>query len=102
MIRFLTDGRVDSSFGNNGILIKDVTSAGLSGTYNYMQASPDSLRILVSGYITDNSLLGKGTAFYIKPDGKILVAGTSYNGGNPDFVLVRYNTDGSLDNTFGD
>jgi uncharacterized delta-60 repeat protein len=42
--------------------------------------------------------LGNATA--IQSDGKILVAGTSSNGTNNDFALVRYNTDGSLDTTF--
>ncbi len=34
-------------------------------------------------------------------DGKILVAGTTNNGSNTDFALVRYNVDGSLDTSFG-
>ena len=34
-------------------------------------------------------------------DGKILVAGTSLNGGNFDFVLARFNADGILDTAFG-
>lgn len=36
----------------------------------------------------------------IQPDGKILVAGSSSNSSNLDFVLLRYNSDGSLDSTF--
>ena len=39
-----------------------------------------------------------------RPDGKIVVAGNSSAPGNPanqDFALVRYNSDGSLDTTFG-
>ena len=36
----------------------------------------------------------------VQPDGKILVAGQSYNGTNNDFALVRYNSDGSLDTSF--
>lgn len=38
----------------------------------------------------------------LQPDGKILLAGIAspdYFGG--DFVLLKYNTDGSLDNIFG-
>jgi len=34
-------------------------------------------------------------------DSKIVVAGYSSNGSNYDFALVRYNTNGSLDTTFG-
>ncbi|MCA8975883.1 MAG: hypothetical protein KDC98_14270, partial [Planctomycetes bacterium] len=37
----------------------------------------------------------------VQPDGKILVAGTTFNGTDDDFVLMRYNADGTLDTTFG-
>lgn len=40
-------------------------------------------------------------AVVIQPDQKILVGGTSGDGFTNDFALVRYNTDGSLDTTFG-
>ena len=33
----------------------------------------------------------------IQSDGKIVVAGNSYNGTNDDFAVIRYNTNGSLD-----
>ncbi len=36
----------------------------------------------------------------VQADGKIVVAGYTRNGSNYDFLVVRYNTDGSLDNTF--
>jgi uncharacterized delta-60 repeat protein len=41
-----------------------------------------------------------GNSVAIQPDGKMIVAGSSYSMGY-DFVLIRYNDDGSLDNTFG-
>src|SRR5207247_2004888 len=37
----------------------------------------------------------------IQSDGKIVAAGFSFNGSDNDFALVRCNTDGSLDTTFG-
>ncbi|MGB7159291.1 MAG: SdrD B-like domain-containing protein [Tepidisphaeraceae bacterium] len=40
------------------------------------------------------------TTLTIQPDGRILAAGTRYEGG-PDFVLHRYNSDGSTDTSFG-
>src|SRR5687767_13941935 len=40
-----------------------------------------------------------GRSVILQPDGKILVAGYSYNS-TDDFALVRYNADGSLDTTF--
>ncbi len=39
-------------------------------------------------------------AIAIQSDGKIVVAGSSSNGNNFDFAITRYNSDGSLDNTF--
>ncbi len=41
-----------------------------------------------------------GEAVAIQPDGKIVVAGNSFTGGKYDFILARYNSDGSLDTTF--
>uniref|UniRef100_UPI00262434A2 DUF4347 domain-containing protein n=1 Tax=Zoogloea sp. TaxID=49181 RepID=UPI00262434A2 len=40
-------------------------------------------------------------ATVVQPDGKIVVAGYTHNGSNLDFVLVRYNADGTLDTGFG-
>ena len=45
-----------------------------------------------------------GYSILLQPDGKIVVAGYSASfsssGGNADFALVRYNSNGSLDTTF--
>src|SRR5207249_2006629 len=45
------------------------------------------------------------TALAIQSDGKIVLVGTTYTGyfmiDDGDLALTRYNTDGSLDNTFG-
>lgn len=73
MARYLSDGRLDTSFSEDGKL---TTAVGTES---------DSLQ---------------GIA--VQADGKILAAGYSKNGikGN-DFALVRYNTDGSLDTRFG-
>ena len=80
--RYNTDGTLDSTFGANGKIYTDV----------------------VPGPSVDDT----ATAIAIQPDGKIVVAGstgenTSLFGGssNRDFALVRYNSDGSLDDTFG-
>jgi uncharacterized delta-60 repeat protein len=45
----------------------------------------------------------EATALAIQPDGKIVAAGFGgwYAPNNADFALARYNTDGSLDMTFG-
>lgn len=36
----------------------------------------------------------------IQPDGKIVGGGTYLNGSNHEYLIVRYNTNGTLDNTF--
>ena len=72
--RYNTDGTYDTTFGNNGIARLNPT------TYNF------------------NLIY----AVKIQSDGKILVAGTSYNSGvDRKPVLVRLNVDGSLDTSFG-
>ncbi len=40
-------------------------------------------------------------ALAVQLDGKIVAAGSWNNGTNPDPALVRYNSDGTLDSTFG-
>lgn len=78
LARYTSDGRPDSSFGNGGSL---TTSFG--GTF------------------------AAASAIMVQPDGKIVVAGTAdFNPRVPnsglDFALARYNTNGSLDASFGD
>lgn len=73
-VRYNTDGSLDNSFDADGIVI---TSIGTTAT------SAD----------TPNAVLIDG-------DGKILVGGFVGNN-QSDFGLVRYNTDGSVDNSFG-
>src|SRR5207253_200686 len=51
--------------------------------------------------LTDFSSLSYGTSVRIQSDNKILLGGYFYNGSSYDFEIARYNTDGSLDNTFG-
>ncbi|RPJ23986.1 MAG: hypothetical protein EHM33_19275 [Chloroflexi bacterium] len=52
--------------------------------------------------ITDLGQNEVGNDLAIQSDGKILVAGKSYNETSSDFLLVRYNSNGSLDTSFGD
>ena len=73
--RYNTNGSLDNTFGNAGIV---TTSIGEYGSH------------------------ANGIA--IQTDGKIVLAGKSQTSGNfPPYVfaLTRYNTNGSLDNTFG-
>ena len=63
-------GSLDRSFGDSGIV---TTSFGSSSGANGMA---------------------------IQADGKIVMAGIGENNGNISFALTRYNTNGSIDNTF--
>jgi uncharacterized delta-60 repeat protein len=74
LIRYLADGQLDEGFGNQGIV---ETSA------------------------FDNSVRAKAVA--LQCDGKILVSayGHSRATASDDFILLRYNSDGSLDDGFG-
>jgi uncharacterized delta-60 repeat protein len=72
LTRYNTNGTLDNSFGTNGIVTTDI------GTSH-----------------------NEANSVAIQSDGKIVAAGYSFNGINTDFTLVRYNTNGTLDNTFG-
>ncbi|SRR6266567_4204704 len=69
--RYNTDGTLDTSFGTNGIVIHNF---GFSNTAN---------------------------AVRIQPDGKIVVAGGDQASPTLPWTVGRFNTDGSLDTTFG-
>ncbi|HQA76519.1 MAG TPA: T9SS type A sorting domain-containing protein [Salinivirgaceae bacterium] len=72
VIRLNNDGSFDSSFGTNGV----VQSSHASGAR------------------------GRGVA--LQSDGKIVVCGSSWAGGsNYSALVVRYNANGTIDNTFG-
>ena len=116
-----TAGDLDTTFGSAGKVTANVVSG--SSDIGYAVAAQSDGKIVVAGssngnifvarYLSDGSLdptfgtngivttdLGGTDYAYgvaIQSDGKIVVAGQT----GTDFALVRYNTDGSLDTTFG-
>ncbi len=72
LVRYNANGSLDASFGNSGI------------TMTPIGGGDDTARALT-----------------LQKDGKIVVAGYSYNGANNDFALTRYTTNGLLDTSFG-
>jgi uncharacterized delta-60 repeat protein len=73
LVRYNTNGSLDSTFGTNGIVVTQVST------------SDDSIYSVV-----------------IQPDGKIVAAGSSLTQFvGYYFALARYNTNGSLDSSFG-
>jgi uncharacterized delta-60 repeat protein len=74
ILRYESSGVLDNSFGTGGIVIKNFSSR------------PEYIYSIL-----------------IQPDGKIVAAGNSDDDldNGLDFTLIRLNTDGSFDNTFG-
>jgi uncharacterized delta-60 repeat protein len=71
LVRYNSNGCLDFNFGENGKVVTDI-----GGFNDY------------------------GKSIAIQSNGKIVVTGESYNGNDYDFATIRYNSDGSLDNTF--
>jgi uncharacterized delta-60 repeat protein len=75
VVRYNADGTLDTTFGTNGVVETPPPSVGDGPAAN---------------------------AVLIQPDGKIVVGGhTSTSGKDWHYAVLRYNTDGSLDPTFG-
>jgi uncharacterized delta-60 repeat protein len=58
--------------------------------------SPNGYKIQPIGSSNDD-----GQSLAIQSDGKILLGGSCSNGSNNDFCIARFNSDGTLDTTFG-
>src|SRR5207249_2624371 len=71
LARYNGNGTLDATFGTGG----KVTTA--IGTLDYAYA------------------------LAVRPDGKLVAAGETFNGSTTDFALARYNANGTLDPTFG-
>jgi uncharacterized delta-60 repeat protein len=127
VLRYNTDGSLDTTFSGDGMV---TTAIGTSNDGAYAIALQADGRILVAGYSystnddiavvrynsdgsLDTSFSGDGMvtttigtstenayAIAVQPDGRIVVAGYSWNGSNYDIAVVRYNSNGSLDTTF--
>ncbi len=123
--RLNADGSTDSSFGIGGkatVYMDGVASAmaiqpdrkivltgaafnGINQDFGVIRLNPDgSLDGTFDGDGKLTTTIGLGsdypTGAVIQPDGKIVVAGKMHNGSNYDFALIRFNADGSLDNSF--
>jgi len=127
--RYKSNGVLDSTFGTNGKVITNIGTSYDNayavaiqadgkilvvgyGTYTYSQfalARYDTTGAIDSTFGTNGVVstwfgYGHDIAYgvVVQLDGKIVVAGTITNSfGEYDFGVVRYNSDGSYDNTFG-
>lgn len=124
--RYNTNGTLDTSFDIDGIV---TTLIGATSAQAYDLALQSDGNIVVVGrsggvtqfavvrYTTTGTLDGTfgtggittttigtiatGNAVTLQPDGKIVVGGFASTSGSNKFTVVRYNTNGSLDTTFG-
>ncbi len=129
LVRYNADGSLDTGFGGgDGIVITPIGAGNDFGSAVLLQpdgkiiafgdsvigSSPD---FFVARYHHDGTLdtsFGGGNGFVItplatidratsavlQPDGKIIGAGRAGDGSTDDFLIVRYNANGSLDTTF--
>ena len=102
-----SDGRIVlAGFSHNGrhndFAVARYTAAGALDTSFGRDADNDNTR---DGYVTTamGSQHSYGYAVALQPDGKLVVAGNGFNGTTKkeDFVLARFNADGTMDIGFG-
>ena len=128
LARYNRSGRLDSTFGTGGKVTVTFNSVS---DYLYAAAIQSDGKIVAAGSSATSFLLARFNAdgsldqafgtngsvettfgdqnaeargIVIQPDGKIVAVGVSGAGSYSelnDFVLARYNSDGSLDQTFG-
>jgi uncharacterized delta-60 repeat protein len=74
------------------------------GLSNIVNAQDGSLDLSFSGDGMSTIAFGsegdEASSVAIQQDGKIVVVGFTETGGNADFAIARFNSDGTLDNTF--
>lgn len=130
LLRYNPDGSVDSTFGINGMvttptLVSDllqtakiqndgkIIAAGYTNDGDFLvcrftsEGVPD-FTFGNNGVVITNFIVGipkdsvdRANCIAIQNDGKILVGGIAKYYSNYPYAIVRYNTDGTLDNSFG-
>jgi uncharacterized delta-60 repeat protein len=131
LLRYNADGTLDSSFGGDGRVTTDFTrredaawglaiqadgkilaagDAGLgAGNSRFAVARYNLDGTLDASFGGDGKVMTQFTphddpvaGLALQTDGKIVVSGgAAWNTSNGNFALARYNTDGTLDTTFG-
>jgi uncharacterized delta-60 repeat protein len=128
VVRLQADGSLDTTFGTGG---KVITGVGASADYCYAIAQQADGKLVLAGnalasiecvavvrlnadgsldttfgtggklILPVGSIAAQANGVAVQPDGKIVVVGFAWNSTNRDFLLVRLNSDGSLDPGFG-
>ena len=119
LARYNSNGSPDTSFGLSGLVVANLS--GRDEGASALALQPDGKIVIVGtgfavrrynadgslDFDTDlfNGIEGSWYDVVIQPDGKIVVGGNATKFLNPGFkfvsALARYNTDGSLDTSFG-
>jgi uncharacterized delta-60 repeat protein len=125
LARYTSDGSLDDSFGNHGrvtsdvmpmdddvafavarqadgkILVAGAVHKGAADVFSVTRYFPDGT-LDSGGFITtDFGNDDKAYTAVAQSDGKIVAVGASGNGVDNDFIVARYETDGTLDSEFG-
>ena len=129
LARYLPDGTLDTTFGNGGKVITDISGTGLPNTINDVILQPDG-EIVVGGNVNGNFVVARynpngqldsnfGTNgkvitnfpnrtsiihdLALQTNGEIVAAGESFDAstGKNEFALARYTTAGAPDTGFG-
>jgi uncharacterized delta-60 repeat protein len=121
LIRYNSDGSLDTTFGNNGMVTTPTVDIGINnvamqtngkivaagysapGGFGLARSNPDGTldtSFGSGGIVVTNGTNGIAWDVAIQNDGKIVAAGFSFIGSTPVFALARYNTNGSLDEGF--
>jgi uncharacterized delta-60 repeat protein len=126
-VRYLPNGTLDTSFDGDGKAFADVSSS-VDESAKSVALQADG-KILIAGHshtatrfalarlnangsldtsfgssgfaITEYEDSSQGEAVAVQSDGKIVLAGSTYNGADGLAAAVRYLSDGSLDTSFG-
>ena len=113
---FGTKGKVTTDFGSgfdgvNAVAVQvdgKIVAAGATGAPDFALARYNTTGALdptfgTGGKVTTDfgSVFDGVNAVAVQVDGKIVAAGTGKGPEDTDFALARYNTDGTLDTTFG-
>ncbi|MGC1378571.1 MAG: hypothetical protein WA821_20235 [Anaerolineales bacterium] len=126
LARYNANGSPDTSFGNRGKLITNISKNSIADDLALQPdgkivaaGENDVTGLVVLARYNPNGSLDKtfgvagilntkisaemdGNSLAVQPDGRLMVSGDSYAGSAPDaFVLARYKSNGALDTTFG-
>jgi uncharacterized delta-60 repeat protein len=131
ILRYLTNGSLDNTFDGNGVAAPPIIGTSEDFAYDMAlqtdgkivmvgSTAPDTnsttdigvMRLNTNGSL-DSTFAGgtlrvifqnvneSANAVLIQPDGKIVIGGFLHNGLKDEFLLIRINSNATLDTTFG-